>query len=267
MPTPIISALTTFSEVETFLLSVATLREAMPAYRWMAALFDSIVTIKFETDDQLFTAKLQFIANTPYWVARLFAECSFSLLSRLALQRSGNDVRISQINFAHEDKGAIPVYQNLFRCAIAIAQSNYSISFSLADIDKPLAQASPALKALSRFQIEQRLKRLKGEKNLEQSVHELLMQHPYLMEKGIEECASRLYLSPRTLQRQLHDAGTSYRTIRDTVRRVLAKELLEGSSPLEKISDLLCFSDRRSFTRAFLKWEGVTPTTYRKSLC
>lgn len=199
-------------------------------------------------------------------MARLFAECSFSLLSRLALQRSGNDVRISQISFAHEDKGAIPVYQNLFRCAIAIAQSNYSISFTVADIDKPLAQASPALKALSQFQIEQRLKRLRGEKNLEQSVHELLMQHPYLMEKGIEECANRLYLSERTLQRQLQDAGSSYRTTRDTVRRVLAKELLEGSSPLEKISDLLCFSDRRSFTRAFLKWEGVTPTTYRKSL-
>jgi len=253
-------------EFETFLLSVNNLREAMLAYRWMAELFDPIVTVKFESHDPFFTAELNFSADTPYWVARLFAESSFSLVSRFIIQKTGTEVRIRRVHFAHADKDAIPVYQNVFRCPVEINQGYYSISLDLEDVDKPLEQHSPALKALSQFQIEQRLERLSGVKTTAESLHGMLIQHPYLMEKGIEECASRLYLSPRTLQRQLHDGGTSYREVRDVVRKTLAKKLLKGRSTLEQISELLCFSDRRSFTRAFKNWEGISPSSYRKSI-
>jgi len=251
-------------EIESFLLSVSTLREAMLAYRWMAELFGSVVSIKFESDDQLFSVKLTFVTGTPHWVARLFAECSFSLVSRLAFLKAGADFRIRRVGFTHNDKAAAPIYKNFFRCPVSIDQECYSLSISLEDADKPLEQHSPALKSLSRFQIEQRISRLTGEKTLTDSISTMLMQHPYLMANGIEECACRLYLTPRTLQRKLKEQGTSYRRVLEQVRQQLAKQHLKGNASLDRISELLCFSDRRSFTRAFQKWEGITPSIYRK---
>jgi AraC-like DNA-binding protein len=49
------------------------------------------------------------------------------------------------------------------------------------------------------------------------------------------------------------------------VRYKLAQQWLRDSSmPIEDISDRLGFSDRRSFTQAFSRWSGVTPSQYRR---
>ena len=79
--------------------------------------------------------------------------------------------------------------------------------------------------------------------------------------------AARLGLTPRTLQRQLARAGTSYKAERDCVLKQRAKGLvLMTRRPLAEIAEVLGFSEPSAFSHAYRRWFGVTPRTMRDTL-
>jgi AraC-like DNA-binding protein len=81
---------------------------------------------------------------------------------------------------------------------------------------------------------------------------------------GVEEMADRLTLHPRTLQRRLKDEGATYLHVQARMRQRLACQWLkEGKQSIDDISARLGFSDRRAFTAAFKRWEGLTPSAWR----
>lgn len=81
---------------------------------------------------------------------------------------------------------------------------------------------------------------------------------------GLPAIARRLFLSPRTLHRRLEDEGTSFRTIKDSLRRELATEwLTKTARPLGHIGADLGFADAAAFYRAFRAWTGSGPREYR----
>ncbi len=76
----------------------------------------------------------------------------------------------------------------------------------------------------------------------------------------MENAATSVLLSPRTLQRKLKEQHTSYQQLLDEVRKELAlKELEKGKLSLKEIGAKCGFKDSNSFFRAFKKWTGVTP--------
>jgi AraC-like DNA-binding protein len=77
--------------------------------------------------------------------------------------------------------------------------------------------------------------------------------------------ARRLFLSPRTLHRRLEDEATSFRAIKDDLRRDLAVDwLTKTARPLSRIGADLGFADAAAFYRAFAGWTGSGPREYRK---
>jgi AraC-like DNA-binding protein len=82
---------------------------------------------------------------------------------------------------------------------------------------------------------------------------------------ALPELSRRLFLSPRTLHRRLEDEGTSFRAIKDSLRRDLAIEwLTKTAQPLSRIGADLGFADAAAFYRAFTGWTGSGPREYRK---
>lgn len=83
---------------------------------------------------------------------------------------------------------------------------------------------------------------------------------------GLEATAAALRLAPRTLHRRLHHEGTSFRGIREALRRELALAWLsrEGRSIAQVALDL-GYSEPSAFFRAFQGWTGVAPSAYRRS--
>ena len=77
--------------------------------------------------------------------------------------------------------------------------------------------------------------------------------------------ARRLFLSPRTLHRRLEDEDTSFRAVKDSLRRDLATEwLAKTQRPLGRIGADLGFADAAAFYRAFTAWTGSGPREFRK---
>ena len=83
----------------------------------------------------------------------------------------------------------------------------------------------------------------------------------------LEELARNLGVHPKSLQRTMSELGTSFQEIRDKGRRERALEIIDSdrSAPNEEIAELLGFSGATSFSRAFKRWTGVTPTEYRRN--
>jgi AraC-like DNA-binding protein len=81
---------------------------------------------------------------------------------------------------------------------------------------------------------------------------------------SIERVAARLHVAPRTLQRQLAAAGSSFKAALDAMRGEIARALLSSSArSLVEITYLLGYSDPSAFNRAFRRWTGATPLEYR----
>ncbi len=79
--------------------------------------------------------------------------------------------------------------------------------------------------------------------------------------------ATRLEVHPQTLRRRLSAEGTTFKEIKNQVRRDTALYYLgkQGLS-IEEIAHRAGFSESSAFIRAFKGWTGVTPYTYRKGL-
>lgn len=84
-------------------------------------------------------------------------------------------------------------------------------------------------------------------------------------ELTIEQIASDLNLTKRTLQRRLQSQNTNFAQLRDDLRFHYAiKYLIDDNLSVDLVSRALDFSDRTSFTNAFKRWTGLSPSTFRK---
>jgi AraC-like DNA-binding protein len=82
---------------------------------------------------------------------------------------------------------------------------------------------------------------------------------------SIGHIAEDLNLSKRTLQRRLQQQDISFAELRDQVRFHYSIDyLIKQHLSIDSISASLDFSDRTSFTNAFKRWTGLSPSTFRK---
>lgn len=82
-----------------------------------------------------------------------------------------------------------------------------------------------------------------------------------------ESIAGRLNISTRTLRRKLADEGYSFQEAKNLAREQRAKYLLANTNAsLTEIAYELGFSELSAFSRAFRRWVGETPQSYRESI-
>ena len=83
---------------------------------------------------------------------------------------------------------------------------------------------------------------------------------------AIDKVAQLGGFSVRTLQRRLHDADISYSELVEEARYAEACHLLVSTHiPLAEIAKTLGYNNHSSFSRAFKRWEAISPLDYRKS--
>ncbi|MEM6889185.1 MAG: helix-turn-helix domain-containing protein [Pseudomonadota bacterium] len=83
-------------------------------------------------------------------------------------------------------------------------------------------------------------------------------------DSSLDHACARLNVSKSTLLRRLRDEGTTFRKLRDGLRRELAERYLKTSDlNNQQISFLLGFNNISAFQRAFRGWTGMTPRSFR----
>lgn len=129
---------------------------------------------------------------------------------------------------------------------------------------RPLPQANPATAQMCVAQCQQSLDRRTGRLGLAGRVRRQLLRDPVRF-GAMPLVAAELGVSVRTLRRHLEEEGTTFRELLDEARQVLAEELL-GTVGLTvaQTADRLGFSEPTSFSHAFRRWKGISPTEYRR---
>nr|WP_240918578.1 AraC family transcriptional regulator [Rhodococcus sp. 14C212] len=81
---------------------------------------------------------------------------------------------------------------------------------------------------------------------------------------SLAQVAAELAMSMRTLQRRLDEYEVSFRALRDEARLHEACRLLsETDDPVSEISKQLAYVEVASFSNAFRRWTGESPSRYR----
>lgn len=81
----------------------------------------------------------------------------------------------------------------------------------------------------------------------------------------VARAAKAAGLSVRGLQRRLADNGITYSQLREEVLRDTAFRLIQDRRlSVSDVAASLGYSDPAHFTRAFVRWSGMTPRHYRK---
>ena len=79
------------------------------------------------------------------------------------------------------------------------------------------------------------------------------------------EIADELGLHERSLHRRLKAAGTSFRQQLDAARKSVSEEPLENTAlPICEIATALGYADSSGFIRAFRRWSGTSPASWRE---
>lgn len=82
---------------------------------------------------------------------------------------------------------------------------------------------------------------------------------------SLDDIGDRLHLSPRTVHRRLDEEGSSFRAIKDALRRDLAlARLTKTRDPVSQVAADLGYADTSAFYRAFVEWTGTAPIHYRR---
>jgi AraC-like DNA-binding protein len=182
---------------------------------------------------------------------------------RMCRSLIGRDFSPLLIELRRPRPGDIDDFERILRAPLKFAAAHNRLVFDSESLECPLEGGNPELARHSDAIALQYLARIERD-NIQARVRELLLQRLEKSEPSQEDLAEQLFMSARTLQRKLGDCGTTYKEILDETRRELALSYL--SAPEHSVSDithLLGFSCGSSFTRAFRRWTGQSPSDWR----
>lgn len=251
-------------DIGTFLATSPTLREAARVFDWVRELINPYIDVQLlEQGD---AASLVLVGERDAAAAqdRYFVESVFASIVRFGRMLSGDVEQFTQLRFRHPPPAYAAIYAAHFRVPVRFSQQQNALDIPRSFLDRPLGGAYRHLHDQAAQRVGQRLARQPRRGGLVADAEAALEREPQLLRLGIDALARSLALHPRTLQRRLREEGESFGDLLARVRYRLAQQALQDSGrDIESISEQLGFSDRRSFTRAFTRWAGMSPSQFR----
>ena len=139
------------------------------------------------------------------------------------------------------------------------------IQFQVTDLQRAFISANNSMWAFLQPGLDQQKLAIEHNQSLLATVQALLLKKIPSGSFSIDEIATSLNLSKRTLQRHLSTLSTTFNDEVQIARRTLVVPLMKDQSlKLIEISYLLGYSDPESFSRAFKKWFHQSPSVYRQ---
>lgn len=251
-------------DIETFLATSPTLREGLRVFDWVRELINPMIAIHVEETADEARLVLTLAAGAELPTRPYFSETTFASIVKFGRTLLGAGARFRRLEFRHPAPVHAAAYEAYFRLPVRFGQPQNLLAFDRELLDRPLEGAFPALHKQAEYRVEQRLAKLPARPGLVAAIEQAFEAHPELLGQGIESLAAAIGLHTRTLQRRLQDEDQRYAELQDRARlRLATRWLRDERIDIETISERLGFSDRRSFTRAFTRWAGLSPSAFR----
>lgn len=167
------------------------------------------------------------------------------------------------IQFAHARPADTRVLRESFPCPMHFDAEFSAVVFSAHWLEHRLPQANPALYKI--LQERMNLSELESERQLVEKVRGALRSMVLSGTASADAVASLLGISERTLRRRLEAEGTGFQALLNDTLLNLAKQLMsETRLSISEVSAALRYRDLASFSTAFRRWTGLSPSQWRQ---
>jgi AraC-like DNA-binding protein len=192
------------------------------------------------------------------------AIAELSIANYVQLSRSWTGVRFvpREARFQHARPRDTRELDRFFGCKLRFGQRDNALVLGRDALELPFLTAEPALGSYLEASALARLEHMPAP-TLVDEVRAAIGDGLRAGDFDIERVARRIGVTPRSLQRRLHDEGTSYRELIDAIRHKRAIDLMQRGVSFVDIAERLGFSEARAFRRAFRRWTGLVPSAVR----
>jgi AraC-like DNA-binding protein len=189
--------------------------------------------------------------------ARQSVEYALSGIIKLSKTLTGKKIIPIQTEFVYPSR-SVHEYERVFRTAIHFNGEKNALTFRKSDLLTPIISYDKSLFEFFNTTLQQKLNSLTGDVRFSVKVKQVLINDFKGQTVSIEIAASKLHLTPRSLQRKLKAEETSYREIVSGLKKELAASIMgQTNFRVGEVAELLGYSDSSSFRKAYKKWSLV----------
>jgi AraC-like DNA-binding protein len=256
------------------MLSTTTLADALQrACRYLhIVLPDLAVSVRRQHGRaELVISETRHLSDNPDDPGRIFAfEWLLRLLHGLSCWLAGRGLGLDSVIFpyhrpAHADDYALIFTEDSrFAPTLASGVGTLVASFNANLLDLPIRRDEAALTAFLVGAPGKITTLYRRDREMVSRIRHLL-RSALPTPLSLDDIADQLHLSPRTIHRRLDDEGSSFRAIKDALRRDLAlSRLTKTEDSIADVATDLGYADTSAFYRAFVEWTGMAPIHYRR---
>lgn len=181
---------------------------------------------------------------------------------------AGTTLPPAELSLMHDggDPGGHAEYMRVFGALPRFNATSNVAQFEAALLSWPVPNADVSLYPVLQQHAEQLLKQraAPAHAGIVGQVYEAIVRRVSQGQVRVASVAEDLGLAPRTLQRKLADAGSSFQQVLDEARFALARDYLrQPGLSLVDIAFLLGYQEQSAFTHAFREWSGTNPGAWR----
>ncbi len=192
-----------------------------------------------------------------------FLDMQFALHGTLARDVMGPWCVPARVFYARSMPAHAEQIGRVLECPVEFGHARNEIHYPLEWLDRAPHMANPITAAQMSESCERLVQEIAWQAGLTRRVYEEITQTPGRF-PSIEDVASSLCMTSRTLSRRLAAEGMTYSDLLARVRHALALDYLRTTQlSIEDIAAALGFSDSNSFRQAFRRWSGKSPSEYR----
>lgn len=189
-----------------------------------------------------------------------------TVLMHMSRFNYGEELRPTEIKLSHPAPDCAGRFNEYFGIDVTFDADITCLTLARADVDLNLSSANKEIALMHDEMLMKYLIEIKKGDIVEQ-VKSIILEN--LPDGQVTDAmvARELNLSERSMQRRLQERQTTFRSLLDSVREMVAKQYIRN--PMNRMSDiafLLGFSEQSAFSRAFKKWTGKSPVEYRDSI-
>jgi AraC-like DNA-binding protein len=197
---------------------------------------------------------------------RLSNEATLASAVSLARQVSTEPVTPLEVRVQHAAPRSVAAHEDWFGCPVRFGSDIDAVLFSPATLAQPNILGDEGISRYLASRLDAELAEITEEVTLVSQTKDAIAQALSEGAPKMTDIARGLGLSVRSFHRRLSEQGMSFQTLTEQTRRELAEGFLrEDGHSLAEIAFLTGFSEQSAFTRAFKRWLGVTPASYRKA--
>jgi len=196
---------------------------------------------------------------------QLSNEATLASITTISREVSVNAFNPRAVYFKHEAPPSIRDYEEFFGCKVVFSSDRNALLLSPRVLDQKNRLGDKAMSRFFNSILNQELDKIGTDRPIKELVQMQISQSFSGGAPRMRDVAQSLGMSERTLHRRLAKLGLTFQTLVEKSRRQMAEGLLQQTQySLAEVAFLTGFSEQSAFTRAFKRWVGCTPASFRQ---